>query len=206
MKKGVRLHFFEVIKLFIKKIRLSTLIMLIVTLSSSSFAWFIYATKVSTGVTAYIEAWNIKFTAEDNNIEKEVLFEIENIYPGMETDVKSITVNNIGDKTADVRYRLVSAKILGVSYIVNESLTSEQLENKLANQFPFKILFSIVNEQIGPYSGTTTFSVTVKWDYESGNDELDTVWGKDAYNFADNNPGQPSIELAVLVSAVQSQG
>lgn len=180
--------------------------MLIVTLSSSSFAWFIYATKVSTGVTAYIEAWNIKFTAEDNNIEKEVLFEIENIYPGMETDVKSITVNNIGDKTADVRYRLVSAKILGVSYIVNESLTSEQLENKLANQFPFKILFSIVNEQIGPYSGTTTFSVTVKWDYESGNDELDTVWGKDAYNFADNNPGQPSIELAVLVSAVQSQG
>lgn len=203
--KRRKIGLFSIIKLIVKRTRLSTLIMLIITLTSSSFAWFIYATKVSTGVSAYIEAWNIKFTAEENNIEEEVSFVIDKVYPGMADDTKSITVYNMGDKIADVQYRLISAKILGVPYIVDELLTSELLENKLASEFPFKITFNLTQEQVNPMSGYTTFSVTVKWPYESGNDELDTFWGNKAYLFSSNNPDDPSIELKVMVSAIQQE-
>ena len=40
-------------------------LLLLITFASSTFAWFIYATKVSTGITAHIEAWNILFTNEE---------------------------------------------------------------------------------------------------------------------------------------------
>lgn len=203
-KKG-SVGFLEILKILVKRIRLSTLIMLIITLISSSFAWFIYATKVSTGITANIEAWSIKFTAEDNNIEQEVEFDFTTIFPGMVTTTKDITVYNFGDKVANVNYRIVSAKILGVPYIVDDVLTSAILENKLASDFPFKILLNLTEGLLNPSQGFTKFTVEVSWPYESGNDELDTYWGNKAYEFASNNPDASSIELTIVVSAVQQQ-
>lgn len=204
-KRRGKLSFFEIVRLLVKRIRLSTLIMLVITLASSSYAWFIYATKVSTGITAHIEAWSIKFTSEDNNITEQVQFKIDRVFPGMPDDTKEITVYNMGDKIANVSYKITSAKILGELYEVDEILTSEILENRLANDFPFKIVFTLQEGQIGPNSGFTNFNVKVSWAFESGQDELDTLWGNKAYVFASNNPGKSSIELNVLVSAIQQQ-
>ena len=47
---------FYVIK---KKVKISNLILLIVLLMFNSYAWFIYNTKVSTSLSAKIEAWDI---------------------------------------------------------------------------------------------------------------------------------------------------
>ena len=57
--------------------------MLLITFSSTTFAWFVYATKITTGITAHIEAWNILFTSQDNLISEYVYFTIPDMYPGM---------------------------------------------------------------------------------------------------------------------------
>ena len=42
-----------------------------------------------------------------------------------------------------------------------------------------------------------------KWPFESGDDELDTNWGKLAYDYKKNYPDNPSIELKVKIYITQ---
>ena len=199
-----RITFIELLKIIVKRVRISTLILLLITFASTSFAWFIYATKISTGITAHIEAWNILFTTEDNLISEYVSFTIPDLYPGMEDYEDSITAYNLGERQAAVSFEVVSAKILGVTYTIDgSSLTSSMMVNKLANDFPFKITMNLTDEIVSSSTGKTTFTLKTVWPYESGNDELDTYWGSKSYEFSSNNPDSPSIEITVRISAIQ---
>ena len=205
-KKKKKLSFIQLCKLVIKKTKLSTLLLIAITFASNTFAWFIYATKVSAGVTAHVNAWDVMFTANDNKIEENVQFTIPSIYPGMEDYTDSVTAYNRGEQNATVDYEIVSAVILGVSYNVDgTTLTSDMLENKLQSDFPFSITMGLTDEVMNPTSGRATFSLNVTWPYESGDDELDTYWGNKAYDFNLNNPGADSIVLEIKISAVQSE-
>ena len=127
------------------------------------------------------------------------------MYPGMPDYSDGITAYNLGDRQADIYFEVVSAKILGVKYTVDEvSLTSPMLINRLAYDYPFKVILGLSSESLTPNSGRTNFTLDVTWPYESGNDELDTIWGKKAYDFNSNNPDSPSIELVIKISAIQS--
>lgn len=197
--------FIELLKIIFKRTRITTILLLLVTFASSTFAWFIYATKVATGITAHIEAWNILFTNEDNTLEEYINFYIPNLYPGMGDFNDSITAYNLGERSAEISYEIVSIRILNINYnIQGGSYTTAQLENILANNYPFSTTFSLTNEIISPTTGSTTFAINVTWPYESNNDALDTYWGNEAYTYAANNPGEPSIEIVVKISAVQS--
>ena len=192
----------EVLKIILKRTRISTLIMLIVTFASASFAWFIYATKVSAGITAHIDMWNIVFTTEDNQISETVNFVIPHLYPGMDDFEDSISAYNMGEKEAIISYEIMSVKILGVNYDVSNQT---QIITKLQNDFPFHITFDLTNEELGTSVGSSTFSVSCIWPYESGNDTLDTYWGNQSYTYTSNNPNLPSIELTVKIQAVQNE-
>ena len=197
--------FVELLKIIFKRTRISTILLLLITFASSTFAWFIYATKVATGITAHIEAWNILFTNEDNTLEEYINFYIPNLYPGMEDFGDSITAYNLGERNADISYEIVSARVLNVTYnIEGGSYSSAQVESILANNYPFHTTFSLANSTISSSSGNTTFSINVTWPFESNNDSLDTYWGNQAYTYASNNPDSPSIEILVKISAVQS--
>ena len=197
--------FVELLKIIFKRTRITTILLLLVTFASSTFAWFVYATKVATGITAHIEAWNIMFTNQDNSVEEYINFYIPNLYPGMEDFNDSITAYNLGERSAEISYEIVSARILSTNYNIDGlSYTSAQMENILANNFPFKTTFNLENTNISSSYGNTTFSVNVTWPFESNNDALDTYWGNQAYTYSSNNPGVPSIELVVKVSAIQS--
>lgn len=197
--------FVELLKIIFKRTRITTILLLLVTFASSTFAWFVYATKVATGITAHIEAWNIMFTNQDNSVEEYINFYIPNLYPGMEDFNDSITAYNLGERSAEISYEIVSARILSTNYNIDGlSYTSAQMENILANNFPFKTTFTLENTNISASHGNTTFSVNVTWPFESNNDALDTYWGNQAYTYSSNNPGVPSIELVVKVSAIQS--
>ncbi len=197
---------FELIKIVVKRVRISTLILLLITFSSTTFAWFIYATKISSGLTAHIETWDVKFTADDNNISEYINFVIPDLYPGMANYSDGITAYNFGEKQATITYQIISAKILGTVYTVDEvTLTTGQLTNILADDFPFKIELELTNDILSPNSGTTRFNINVTWPYESGNDDLDTYWGKRSFDFTNNNPTLPSIEIQLKISAIQSQ-
>lgn len=196
--------FLEILKLIKKRIKLRTILLLAIMLSCNSFAWFVYATKVSTGVTAHVKTWNILFSSKDNQIEEEVQFSIPSIYPGMDDYTDSIVAYNNGEHTAVVNYKITEATVLGVNYRVDDNiLTSDMLENILADDFPFKITMNVSNNEIEPGSGTSTFSLSVVWPYESGDDELDTYWGIKSYEYSNNNPDKDSIILKIKVSAVQ---
>ena len=202
-----KVTFVELLKIMLKRIRLSTLILLLVTSVSTSFAWFIYATKISTGITTHIETWNILFTNEDNAISEYVNFVIPNLYPGMETYQDSVSAYNLGEHSAQISYEIVNVKILGVNYAVDGStFTSTTLENYLYQNYPFKIQFNLSNEVISPTTGVSTFTLNVSWPYESGNDELDTYWGSQSFTYSSNNPDEPSIEMTVKISAIQERG
>lgn len=196
--------FIELLKIIFKRTRITTILLLLVTFASSTFAWFVYATKVATGITAHIDAWNIMFTSEDNSIEEYINFYIPNIYPGMTDFTDSITAYNLGEKNATVSYEVISARILTTNINTEESLiTPVQLENMLAGNYPFSITFDLANTELNSSYGQTTFTLNVTWPFESNNDEIDTYWGNQSYTYSANNPDSPSLEILVRISAVQ---
>lgn len=203
-EKKKKNYFFQLLKIIFKRTKLSTLLLVAITFASNSFAWFVYATKVSSGVTAHVRAWNIMFSANDNMIEEFVEFTIPTIEPGMDDYTDSITAYNKGEHSATVSYEIVSAEILGVEYRVDgTTLTSDMLENKLTSDFPFKITMAISNEYMEQENGMSTFSINVSWPYESGDDAVDTYWGVKSYEYNSNNPDADSIKLNIKISAIQ---
>ena len=89
------------------------------------------------------------------------------------------------------------------SYTIGENMTSEELENKMKTDYPFKINVIKDDTELRAGTGEGLFSVTVEWPFESGDDELDTLWGNKAYEYYSLNPGEKSIEIEVKLTAKQ---
>lgn len=194
---------FQILTRVFKKTKLRTLLMLMILLSFNTTAWFIYATKVENGISARIVAWNVAFLTGEDELLEYINFKIDNIYPGMKEYTEKIEVTNNGDASAALSYEIEDARILDSTYVVDdESVTSVSLLSSLANDYPFKIRIGVSKELVTP-GENAYFYVTVFWDYESGNDELDTYWGNKAYDFHQDNKDKESIELNLIISAVQ---
>ena len=117
-----------IIKLF-KRIKLRNLILLILLLSFNSYAWFIYATKVSTGMSAHISSWNVHFQAGEEEIKTEIMLDFDIIYPGMEIQSKTVTAYNTGETLANLSYEIKTIRILDTTYTTSETLTQEEILN-----------------------------------------------------------------------------
>lgn len=188
----------------IKTVKLKTLILLIVLLSFNSYAWFIYATKVSSGMNAHITSWNVKFKAGDEDITTNVVFDVDKIYPGMEDQTKTLTAYNDGEMVAQLSYDIKQLRILDTTYTASETLTSEEIKEFLVD-YPFKLTFTIDNSNLNAENGSATFIIMLTWDFESGDDALDTAWGERAYEYNKNNPNSPSIHAEIEVRATQGE-
>ena len=51
--------------------------------------------------------------------------------------------------------------------------------------------------------GEGSYTISVEWPYESGNDEQDTFWGEAAYDFNEENPNTASLSLTIILIAQQ---
>lgn len=197
--------FFEVLTRILKKTKLRTILLLIVLLSLNTTAWFIFATKVESGIGAKIVAWNVSFVTGEDELLEYINFKIDSIYPGMEPHTEKIEVSNKGEAPAGLKYEMESARILNNEYIVDDkTITSISLLSSLANDYPFKIKVGVSKDEIEPEENAY-FYVTVYWDFESGNDEQDSYWGNMAYDFHAENPEKDSIELDLVISAIQKK-
>lgn len=185
-----------------KKVKLKTIILLIVFLSFNSYAWFIYATKVASGISAHITSWNVRFRAGEEEITTNVVFEVDKIYPGMEPQRKTLTAYNEGEMKALLEYEVKEIRILGDTYKVDETFTQEQLINKL-QEYPFKLTFAIDNTNLNAENGSADFDISLIWEFESGDDNLDTYWGEKAYEYNKEHPNTSSIYVEAIVSASQ---
>lgn len=189
----------------IKKIKIRTIIFLIVLLAFNSYAWFLYATKVSTGLQAHVAAWDINFVIDNKAIEKTVTINLEKIYPGMEDFSQEIQVENKGETKADLKYEIESIKIFGETFSRKSGMTSQQLEEKIANEYPINLDIQISNNSVDEGVGKSTFTINLSWPFESNNDELDTYWGEKAYEYYSKNANSNSLELEINLIATQKQ-
>lgn len=200
----------------LKKIGPFRLIFLIVLIASNSFAWFIYATKIDSTVDVHVRSWNVVFEAEDTEITSTINFPVDSIYPGMENYEYEIKAYNNSEVSARLTYKLLEANIIGTEYITVEGrtergetalatdLTSSELESMLANNYPFSITISVSNDFIDEEDGLEQYIFSVTWPYEQNDDEEDTYWGIQAYNYKESNPGEPCITLKVKIIITQN--
>lgn len=180
------------------------IIFLIVFLSFNSYAWFIFATKVETGINAKVRAWNVLFEVHDEELVEHLVFNVEDTYPGMANFIDYATVSNGGDCNGLLTFKILNVSILGEEYVVDDvNYTSDGIIAKLANDYPFKVSLYLTNSIVVPNS-EESFVIDVSWPYESGNDELDTIWGIKAYDYNQNNPGSPSIKIEAVLQVTQS--
>lgn len=191
-------------KLFSNKyLTLKTLIILVVLLVFNSYAWFVFATKVSGGLTAHVTSWNITFQIGDDETITNVEIDVSKIYPGMETYTKEIKAKNVGESVADLSYQYQSLRVLDEEYTVGTNCTQEELNDRILNQYPFKISVTIDKTELETQNGEGLFIIKVEWPYESGDDEKDTYWGEKAYEFYQNNTDKSCLNLKLLLIAEQ---
>lgn len=178
------------LKGLIKLLNIKSLMILILLLIVNSFAWFIYATRSSLSMNVHVDSWNISFEDGDQSANLEIY--VEHAYPGMTTYSKTYTIVNNGEQAAVIGFTIVSARILDTTYVSGEGgVTSNSIKTMLENDFPFTITIdtSAIATGVLGQDETGIITVSMTWPYESGNDELDTKWGMDAYSYYQNHAG-----------------
>ena len=191
----------------IKRIRLSSLLLLIVLFAFGSYSWMVFVTKVSTGLTAHVTAWNFDFISEDESVSTETVFDVDQIYPGMDDFSQVVTVKNNGELEGELTFEIKKMVVLGQIYEQSETITAEDLMNMVKNDFPFEITVEVDGQDnnIISVGGETKVNIKLIWPFDSGNDELDTKWGEDAYEFYKNNPDGTSVHIELLLKVLQIQ-
>ena len=192
----------KIIKI-IKIVKIKNIVILILILSFNTYAWFIYATRVSSSLTVHISSWNVEFTIGEDETVTNILIEVERIFPGMEPYEQYVTVKNKGEIKAKLDYEVRTLKIMDEYYEIGEELSSADLENKMKTDYPFEINISANDTELAEGTGTGSFLITVDWPFESGDDELDTLWGNKAYEYYSVTPDAKSIEIGLTLIAEQ---
>lgn len=187
----------------LKKIKIKNIVILILLIVFNTYAWFIYATKVSSQITVHISSWNVQFSVGEDESVTNIVIAVDRIYPGMEAVEKNVTVTNKGEIKAKLSYNIMSLNVLDESYKVGENITAEELLNKINTEYPFKINIMKDDAQLLDGTGEGTFKVTVEWPFESGNDALDTEWGNKAYDYYTQNVDTKSVEIELMLIAQQ---
>lgn len=193
----------EKIVRILKKIQIKNIIILILLLIFNAYAWFIYATKASSSIDVHISSWNVEFTVGDDESSTNIIIDVDRVYPGMEKFEKNITVRNKGEIKAELDYTIVSITVLGEKFEIRENVTSDELEEKMKTEYPFKINVYKDDTELVQGIGPGIFSVTVEWPFESGDDELDTLWGNKAYEYYSTDINKKSIEIEAKLTAKQ---
>lgn len=192
-----------------KKVIIITLV-LILLLIGSTYAWFIYNSNLDISIATKIKSWKIEFKEDEEILDKEVVLEIDSIYPGMEEYTKSISIQNKGEIDASIGYRILAIELFGERKSVGENCTEEEL-NEYINSLPFVIEFELDKETIEANGGEANYNITFNWPLGEINntitekDEIDTQLGIKAYEFNSlpENQDTKSLKIEIKLYAVQ---
>lgn len=182
------------------KLRLRIIIGLGLLLSINAFAWFVYSTTISTSITASVKSWKIAFES-NNEVVQYISFKIDDLYPGMPDFDQEVKIMNEGDVQASVKWTITELRIMDDIYTEENYNNDELLQ--ILNANPFQSDFRFDKLIIGEGGDSTNFSIHVQWAYESGDDEADTLWGYNAHEYKELNPGKDIIEVTIMLVATQ---
>ena len=195
------------------KIYMVPIIFIATSFIFTTFAWFAYSglRKVTTEVD--VKAWYIELSKSGEVVTNDIVITLDDVYPGMETVDEIVNIENKGDSDAQLSYKIVSARIL------DSSLDGDALENNLAmtdafsHEYPFHVNIDLSKNYIAAGGDSSTFEVSVSWPLDSGNDSLDSLWGKNAYDFQNgererleqdpNYSVRPAIQIVISIVAEQ---
>ena len=202
--------FSAIVKVIKKRFKPVHILFIALLLTSNSFAWFIYMNKIDSDINVRVKAWNVSFRFDNETMTDYINFSVDEIYPGMDDFEQVLSVTNDGDVAAKLSYEIISINIFGEDYsVLEDNITSSDLNDMLTSRYPFKISITSDSEIIASNGGMANFIVRVVWPYESYddygniNDEVDTYWGNQAYQFSLDNKDVPCVLLKVKLTATQ---
>lgn len=188
-------------------IRLSimSLTFAIISFISVTLAWFAYSglSKIETEVA--VKSWYIEFTKGTEVVSKNITISVDDVKPGMEPKIEEIIINNKGDSDASVKYKISSVKILNEKELIDsETTSSDFIEDQIAHEYPFHINMGLNKNYVLSKGTENKFKISVSWPLDSGNDELDSLWGNKAYQYqVETNNSAPLIKLEISLIAEQ---
>lgn len=219
-KKNKRKKFISRLK---STLKVKTVLILLLTLIVNTYAWFIYISTVSTGLSMHVKNWEFEIVNEDE--EEEFEFVVEQIYPGMPEEVQKITARNHGETEATLTCNIFYVRIFDEIFEAGKhapdghNYTYLDLLEMIRNEYPFKVevyangVLYDGSETIMATGDTTEIEFKINWDYETPDnvgdvtlgDEEDTLWGEKSYDYVQTNPDDYSIEILFRVEAVQTE-
>ena len=171
---------------------------------SITLAWFAYSGLVTTSTKIDVKSLLIEFDKNGDPVSSNIVIPLSEIYPGMNTVSETISIKNKGDSNAILSYEISSARILNDYVTPNGELG--YVEDQLSNEYPFHINMSLSDTYINANDGTGEFVISVSWPLDSGHDKDDNDWGSFSYEYQQNNPGNPAIEIQINLKASQYIG
>lgn len=194
------------------KLNVMSLFFIGISFISVTLAWFAYSgiAKVSTEID--VKSWLIEFEKNDTTVSNDIVISLSEIYPGMETIHETVKIKNKGDSNAQLSYYIASARILDDDLAIDEN-EYDYLKDKLSHDYPFNINVNLSDNFVLSNGGESVFDMSISWPLDSSNDELDSQWGNEAYQFNLNEQEKynndssykirPSIKIVISVKAEQ---
>ncbi len=198
------------------KVTFRTIFLLAVTLIFNTYAWFLYVNTVTADITAHVDSWMVRFEVDGEEVQHSFMFNIPHAYPGMSDASKTVMILNNGEKNAHIDYEVRYVRIFDDIYFAQESIDEGQtapqgatianasdLLTMIQSTYPFVISFSATSYNLQP-DESANLTITFEWDYESGNDTVDTEYGINAYNFYEDNVNEENA-IEILVNVIVDQ-
>ena len=198
------------------QINLVSLLFIFVSFISVTLAWFAYSGLSNVATEIDVKAWHIEIERNGQTVSNNIVISLSEIYPGMDTVTETINIKNFGDSDAQVKYSIVSARILDNpedNYEVDDVTTSSYIEDLLSHEYPFHININLTRGYVLSQGEGCAFEVSLSWPLDSGDDALDSLWGKKAYDFQQNEEQlklsdpeyqiRPAIQVVISIIAEQ---
>lgn len=171
------------IKRILKKLgkaNFTSIMFAVVSIISTTFAWFAFSNVVDSDMEINVRSWKIDISEGESQITNKLKIDLDEFYPGIDMVSKNFSISNSGDIDSVVSYKIKSLRIYNEEFdLENQDL----LFDKLAQEYPFTMNFNLSKEFLG-VGEEVEFSYSIAWPLDSGDDNADALWGNRAYDFA----------------------
>ena len=196
------------------KIYLVPIVFIAVSFIFTTFAWFAYSGLRNVSTEIDVKAWYIELSKSGEVVSNNIVINVNDVYPGMSTVDELISIENKGDSDAKLSYKILTSRILDTETDGEIIQDNNELTDSLSHSYPFHVNMDLSKRYVNGGGDTATFEVSVSWPLDSGNDNLDSVWGTNSYNFQKSEQARleedseytprPAIQIVISVMAEQT--
>ena len=209
--------------------RVKLIMIFSVILIVNTYAWFNINQEIKlSGLETDITPWDVSYYVDGKEIlDQDFTFTIDELYPGMPNREDVVHIYNRSITSSAIAYEITSVKVFG-NDVLEQLKTSGGIKTEgntvkifsADTNYPFCVSYTYDKTRIdGEYKDdetTPAAGATVKfnasWVYQgNGTDDenlakdiLDTKFGKDAYNYYQNEENNSSKAIEIVVKITSS--